>query len=408
MEMDVLPAHTAKAAPRTLVVAVVFTLFTAVAFGFGLYLFALVVTAMRVQLHFHDAAIGIVTGAAQLAYLGAALACPRLARRFGAGAVSAGGVAAAALLLLALSGVQNVVQVGAAMAGLGACAACMMVPTVGVIARCVPFAYRSRVNGLVSSGTAYGQLANGLLVPWLLPAFGWRAVWIATGAASLALAALGVLALRRFAPAAFSRDAAPAAGTTPAAPARLLTARHLTVWLLLALAGMSCGPWQNYLSSYLVQGHGASLATVGGLWSTIGAVGLASGLLAGLLADRIGIRIALMLSYASLAGAALLIAVHAAPWQPTAAAVCFGLSFYSIYGLIPAYVSKTAEAGAATPVFAIANVFLGIGTTLGNVTGGMMPGWTGSLHGVYVMATALATAAALLTLCLPDERRLRA
>ncbi|MBN3723655.1 MFS transporter [Burkholderia sp. Ac-20379] len=394
---------------RTIGIAAVFTLYTAVVFGFGIYLFSLVVTVMRDNLGFAYGTIGIVTGAAQIAYLAAAFACPVLVGRFGGGQVAVAAVAAAALLLALMAGVRTVAQVGAILAGLGATAAFMMIPTVGVISRSVPFRYRSRVNGLVSSGTAYGQFANGMLVPWLLPGHGWRMVWIAAGAASLVIALAGCLMLRRVAPEAFGRAAAPEPASEAARPANgwrdIVTARNLTVWTLLALSGMVCGPWQNYLSSFLADERGRSLATIGQLWSIVGMLGLVSGFAAGMAADKAGVRISLALSYALLAGSALLIAFHAGTWQLQAAAVCFGLSFYAVYGLIPAYISKTADPATATTVFAIANVFLGVGATAGNLGGGYLPRVSGSLQSVFVGAAMLACAGMALTFALGRERR---
>ncbi|TDG06505.1 MFS transporter [Paraburkholderia guartelaensis] len=407
MTTTAMASTTTQSITRTMSVAVVFTLFVAVAFGFGLYLFALIVPVMRHSLGFEYTAIGIVTGGAQTAYLIAALVCPRLVKRFGEGQVIVGAVAAAALLLLFFAGVQSVLSVGLVLAGLGATAAFMMVPTVGAISETVPFCYRSRVNGLVSSGTAYGQFANGMLVTWLLPRHSWQWIWIVAGSTSLAIALGGLLALRRFAPQVFVRKAPQRTETRRPSGSRwhLVTRSNLTVWTLLALSGMACGPWQNYLSSFLVDEQAHSLETIGQVWSIIGVVGLFSGFAAGMAADKAGVRIALALSYAALAGSGLLIAFHTAVWQLRAAALCFGLSFYAIYGLIPAYISKTVDPRSATTVFAVANVFLGLGTTLGNVTGGSFPGWLGSLKTVYITASALACVGMVLTTVLRDERR---
>ncbi|MEK6347264.1 MAG: MFS transporter [Burkholderia sp.] len=412
MTSRTMPAAGRQDLARTIGIAAVFTLYTAVVFGFGIYLFSLVVTVMRADLGFAYGTIGIVTGVAQVAYLAAAFACPVLVRRFGGGQVVVAAVAAAALLLLLQAGVRTVAQAGAVLAGLGATAAFMMIPTVGVISRSVPFRYRSRVNGLVSSGTAYGQFANGVLVPWLLPGHGWRTVWIAAGSASLVIALAGCWMLYRVAPDAFVRGAGRPARHPAHEAARagngwrdIVTARNLTVWILLALSGMTCGPWQNYLSSFLADERGLSLATIGQLWSIVGMLGLVSGFAAGMAADKTGVRISLALSYAMLAGSALLIAFHAGTGQLQAAAVCFGLSFYAVYGLIPAYISKTVEPATATTVFAIANVFLGVGATAGNLGGGYLPRLTGSLQGVFVAAAALALAGMALTFALRRERR---
>jgi MFS family permease len=395
---------------RTVSIAAVFTLFVAVVFGFGLYLFALVVPVMRERLGFEYAAVGIVTGGAQTAYLVAALLCPLLTSRFGGAQVIVGAVAAASLLLLLFAGVHSIWQTGLVLAGLGATAAFMVIPTVGVISESVPPCYRSRVNGLISSGTAYGQVANGVLVSWLLSGHGWRKIWIAAGSTSLAIMLIGFIALRLLASQVFDHEVPKRAENSRASGGwrRLVTGRNLTVWTLLALAGMACGPWQNLLSSFLAAERGYSLETIGQLWSTIGVVGLFSGFVAGMAADKAGVRIALALSYAVLACSALLVAFHSEIWQLRAAAICFGLSFYAVYGLIPAYISKTVDPRSVTTVFAVANVFLGLGTTLGNVIGGYIPSWYGSLQDVFIVASTLACVAMVLTMTLHDERRLDA
>jgi MFS family permease len=407
MNTDAIASSDTNGSTRTIGIAVVFTLFVAVTFGFGIYLFALVVTAMRANIPFDYAAMGIVTGGAQIAYLVAALLCPLLTHRFGAGKVIVGAATASGLLLLSFAGVHSVVQAGLVLAGLGAAAASMIVPTVGAISKSVPFAYRSRVNGLVSSGTAYGQVANGMLVPWLLAGHGWRSIWLVTGAISLVVTAIGFIALRLLASNVFVRDTSPRAidDRRSSTLRSIFTTRNLTVWVLFALGGLACGPWQNYVSSFLTEERGLSLQSIGQLWSIVGVTGLFSGFLAGMLADKTGVRIALIVSYIALACSALLIAFQAGAWPLRAAAVCFGWAFYAIYGLIPAYVSKTAEPHAATKVFAIANVFLGLGTTLGNVIGGRIPGWSGSLVGVFIAASALGAAGVIVTMLLPDERK---
>jgi predicted MFS family arabinose efflux permease len=244
-------------------------------------------------------------------------------------------------------------------------------------------------------------------VSWLLPGDGWRKVWMVAGSASLAITLVGFLALRLFASQVFVREPARHAesGRTSGGWRRLVTGRNLTVWTLLALAGMVCGPWQNFLSSFLAAEKGYSLETIGRLWSIIGAVGLFSGFIAGLAADKAGVRIALAMSYAALACSALLVACHSELWQLQAAAICFGVSFYAIYGLIPAYISKTVEPRTVTTVFAVANVFLGLGTTLGNVIAGYFPSWSGSFRNAFIVECTLACVAILLTMTLHDERK---
>lgn len=88
------------------------------------------------------------------------------------------------------------------------------------------------------------------------------------------------------------------------------------------------------------------------------------------------------------------------------AAVAFGLSFYAIFGLIPAYITKAASPEASTAIFAVANVFLGIGTSFGNAGSGFFQSWMGSFQGIYAGVAAIAAVAMILTLLLPDERKI--
>src|SRR5579863_6458264 len=106
MDTDAIATSAARGVTRAIGIAVVFTLYTAAAFGFGVYLFALIVPAMRESIGFDYAAMGIVTGGAQIAYLVAALLCPLLTSRFGEGQVTVSAVVASGLLLLSFAGIH--------------------------------------------------------------------------------------------------------------------------------------------------------------------------------------------------------------------------------------------------------------------------------------------------------------
>ncbi|MEO1108932.1 MAG: MFS transporter [Pseudomonadota bacterium] len=391
----------------SITVAMVFTAYMAVVFGLGLYLFSLLASEMRQTLGFGTQTIGMVTAAAQVTFLIAASLCPVLAKSFGEGRVIVTAVLTAGFVLATVSAVESAASMAILIGSLGACAAFMVIPTVGVISRAVDFQYRSRVNGLVSSGTAYGQFAAGSIAPWLVLDFGWRSVWLVLGLASIVVAIAGFAALRAFASSAFSREtaSAPEPAQQSSSDAPILNQTNLIVWTLLATSGMACGPWQNYLSSYLGSENNLSISLIGQLWSIVGFLGLFSGFAVGLLADRVGIKSALGGSYMLLGLSAILVAVHSDTGLLYAAAICFGLSFFAVYGLIPAYITKTVAVEQTTSVFAGANICLGLGTAFGNLVGGYIPELSGSLQHVYICIAFAAAAAALLVTTLPSERR---
>jgi MFS family permease len=409
----------------------------AIVFGFGMYLFSVVVTDMKDDIKFSYLAVGTITASAQIAFLVASLLSGRLARIIGAGRVIVGAVAVAGVALVALGFVSSVWPMAILLTILGGCAAAMVVPTVEVVGNAVPFQHRSKVNCLVSSGTAYGQFINGLIVPFFIINYDWRALWIAVGAGALVVVVVGRLFLGHVAPGAFRRanagaddqaqdgpDDASDAAETPA-PAQadgeraggpglvarqlermkaLATPPNVAVWSLLFLNGLSCGPWQNYLAPFLRDELGQSVDFTGNLWSVIGFLGLWSGFALGAVADRIGIRTMLTVSYGLLAAAGLLVALQGDAVLMMSAAVAFGLAFYAVFGLVPSYISKTADPAEATSIFGIANVMLGLGTTVGNFLGGYSQTQLGSFVWVYVAVVAVALTGIVVSWMLPSEK----
>lgn len=387
----------------SLAVAIVFTAYVAVVFGLGLYLFSLLAGEMKQTLGFGTGTIGTVTAAAQISFLIAAILCPRLSRRFGDAPVIIFAVLAAGAILAAVSAVGSAAIMTLWIGALGGCAALMIIPTVSVIARTVPLHQRSRVNGLISSGTAYGQFVAGWTAPLLVLDHGWRSVWLVLGIASVVVAIAGYMALKSLAPAALAREAE-VTPRTDGSQTPLISRTNLLLWALLAASGMACGPWQNYLSTFLGEERGRSITFIGRLWSIVGFLGLFSGFTIGFLADRIGIRRALGLSFGLLALSALLVALPREPMALYVAALCFSLSFFAIYGLISAYISKSVAEDQVTRVFAGANICLGLGTAFGNLNAGyIIPGLTGSLVQVYFCIAIIAGLSAAAVALLPKE-----
>jgi MFS family permease len=113
----------------------------------------------------------------------------------------------------------------------------------------------------------------------------------------------------------------------------------------------------------------------------------------------------MLLVYACVASAAVILVVAPSGYWPLVAGVVFALAFYPIFGLIPAYVSKMASSAAlAVTIFGIANIMQGVGGMLGNYCAGVLASVSGSFVAVYAVIAAVAALLAGLTLCLPNER----
>lgn len=113
-----------------------------------------------------------------------------------------------------------------------------------------------------------------------------------------------------------------------------------------------------------------------------------------------------MASFGILLTAGVLVAIESGTMALRVAAVAFGLSFYAIYGLIPAYITKTASPESSTAIFAVANVFLGVGTSFGNAGSGYFQSWLASFQGIYAGVAVIAAVGIILSLILPDERKI--
>ena len=395
------------------VVVVLLTSLVGATYGFGIYLFAQLVPDMQAALGFSFTYVGAITAAGQLGFLLCALLAAWLTPKVGGGWVilASGIVCAIALLLIPLS--NNILVIGALLTVLAGTAATVFVPMVDVISRVVAYRYRGMAMGLVSSGTSYGVFINSLLVPIYAPQGEWRTVWWLVGIIALGIAAVVLWVFKRGG----LLSKAPSAAAEPATvegctaqsqsadlKAELMKPWVLMVWSMNFLIGFATFPFQNYLSSYLRIELGFGVAYTAQIWATIGFVGMFAGLAVGWLSDRIGLRPAMLLVYACVALAALILVVQPSGYWPVIAAVLFSTAFYPIFGLIPAYVSKLASSTAtAVAIFGIANVMQGTGGMLGNYGAGLLASQSASFSGIYAAIGMVAVVLIALTIKLPRE-----
>jgi MFS family permease len=82
--------------------------------------------------------------------------------------------------------------------------------------------------------------------------------------------------------------------------------------------------------------------------------------------------------------------------------VAFGIAFYAIFGLVPAYIAQNFRGPAASIVFAAGNSALGAGGIIGNSLGGVLRQTTGSFDSIYIL---ILVAAIILTLLCPMMRK---
>ncbi|MEU0159788.1 MFS transporter [Streptomyces sp. NPDC006261] len=395
---------------------VLLTSFVAATYGFGFYLFAQIVTDMRRDLGFGYTAVGTITAAGQFGFLVFALVGTWLSTKVGGGQVVIGSVALCGLCLVLLPLSDSIIVIGALLTIMGGTAASVYVPLVEIVGRVIDYRHRGKVLGLVSSGTSYGVFVNSMLVPGFVRDDNWRGLWYSVGFGTLMVTAVAAFTFHRLglfrheeesspegAEQAVAGKGAPGDSSARAGWRMVLVRWVVIVWTMKFLNGFACMPFQNYLSPYLREGLGFDIGFAAQVWGAIGVIGMFAGFAVGWLSDRIGVRASLVMCYTLFFLSALILVVAPVGFLPMVSGVLFALAFYPIYGLVPAYVSKSASGAAATVIFGVTNVTQGIGGIAGNYTAGFLKNVTGDFMWYYVVIAVTAVVLALLTLQLPRE-----
>ncbi len=390
-------------------IAILFTALIGAVYGFGIYLFPAMVESVRRDISFSYSTLGLISGTVQAGFLVSSALAGFLTLWFGATNLILFSIILSALALGGLTLVGNVYALGAFLLILGACASLIWVPMVEVSREIISPHNRGKALCLMSSGTSYGVFINSILLAAVLPVFGWRMLWATTFSIVTVLA---IYSAWRLFPVRNQHDGP--RGVTPikkplgwnrvaSLPKKLVGG----ILVMMFLNGISCMSFQTYLSAYLVGQVGLKEVGVASVWGIIGVVGMFSGFLIGALADRITIRRGMIVTYLMLGMAAL--AVIFAETDGVGyllilvSGMAFGLSFYAIFGLIPAYISHLFSDGNAALIFSFGNVFLGIGGVIGNLFGGYVKEKTGSFDILYLTILITALLSAVIATALPRE-----
>jgi MFS family permease len=389
----------ATRAGNGVVLAIVLAGFVACTYGFGVYLFANLLVDMRRDIGFDYTTVGLITGGAQIGFLGFSVLAGYLSGFVAGWKISLYSTVATSLALLGLSVSDSIWISGGLLIVLGGCSASAYIPLAEIVATHFSATTRARVMGLISSGTSYGVFINGVLVSLLTLHGGWRAIWLIAGLLSITVC-LAAWYLLRQSPGALQSHAvaSPQSGTQ----SWLSVPLYLT-WLVAFLNGLTLLPFQTYLAPFMREELAMSVTTTGMVWSTIGAVGMAAGFLVGWVADRLGSRRALMLCFVSAGLASLCVYYLGSESGFYLAGFLFALAFYPVFGLVPTYLGQIVPLDCLTRAFGIANVLIGVGGVLGNFLGGTCKELLGSFAPLYLCIAGLLLVQLIVVALLPDK-----
>jgi predicted MFS family arabinose efflux permease len=359
----------------------------AVGLGLARFAYALLLPAMRAGLHWSYTTAGAINTANALGYLAGALAAVPLSRRFGARRAFLGGIALAAVTLLASAASGDTWVLGALRLLAGAGGAVSFVTGGGLVAELGSAVSPRRAAWLLGcyfSGAGAGVVLSGMVVPPVLAATsaasGWRWGWLVLGV-------LSVLALAGSAPAALACQEPPA---PPAAQRRWPARRLAAVMGSYALFGVGYIAYMTFIVAFLT-GHGASSAEISVFWVVLGLAAVGGGftwppVIARLRGGR-GMGLILLV----VAAGAVLPLASASQAAALISAVLFGASFLAVVTAATAVARRTLPRHHWTPAIGTLTVAFAVGQCIGPVlAGALSDSATGLRLGLTVSAGTLA------------------
>lgn len=391
------------------IIVIVGVLSVVAALGLGRFALGMLLPSMSASLPLSYAEMGFISTGNFVGYLLAVLGVSPLERRFGARSIVSGGLflVGGSMLLVTFAQTFPQVLILYFITGLGS--GCANVQMMGLVSHWFARDRRGRAAGFIVSGSGFGIMLAGLMVPWINQAAGmegWRASWLVLGLISLAIACLALLLVRNRPqdkgldpvtgqPAMAGASGADGTDATPSLPrgekARLL----LNLGGIYLLFGYTYAIYATFVVTTLVQEYGFREANAGIYWAWIGFFSLFSGPLFGLLSDRWGRRSALMLAFAVQALSYLLIALGSGVVTVYLSVFLFGIAAWAIPGIMAAATGDYMGPKHAASAFGIITFLFGIGQVAGPAIAGILTEWQHSFAGSYLMAAGLALIAIL-------------
>ncbi len=388
------------------------------ALGLGRFGYASVLPSMQESLGFSNVQAGALASWNLVGYVVMAVVAGVLATRFGPRRVIATGLVIAGAAMLATGLAQGVVSASAARALTGIGGGIVNVPAVAMMATWFGSRRRGLASGFVVSGSSLALVVVGPAVPRLIAAAGpeaWREAWFAFGALTLGLAVLAALVLRDRAPEAAGRLLPAEAAELPhptgvAVPPRSHRADARRVFgssyfwglgLVYVAFGFSYVIYMTFFIRRLTGDLGLSPEEAGGLFMTLGWASLVCGVLWGWVSDVIGRKYALAIVCAVHAASFALFAVSTGTGGLTASALLFGVTAWSVPGIMGAACGDGFGPALASSALGFLTLFLGVGQVAGPLVAGALADASASFMSAYLVAAGVAALGSVAALFIP-------
>jgi MFS family permease len=154
--------------------------------------------------------------------------------------------------------------------------------------------------------------------------------------------------------------------------------------------GFSYVIYATFFARYLQVDAGYSADAAGRMWSVVGWISVFCGLIWGSVSDAIGRQYGLALVYLLQALSFALFALWPSPAGYWASTILFGLTAWSIPGIVSAACGDCVGARLAPAAFGFVTLFFGIGQAAGPSVAGLLADRTGSFGPAFLLAAGVA------------------
>ncbi|MFW2367985.1 MAG: MFS transporter, partial [Desulforhopalus sp.] len=344
---------------KPLVVGMVCTLLTGVAYGFGNYMFPMVMPEMLKELGLNYTDAGIVTGLGQASPLFAIPITGYLTLRLGGLRLIVLLQLFGAALLALLSFVNGFIGLIVVIFLLRTWPIMVWVPLVAIAAEHIGYQWRATMLTAASAGACFFVFIDGNLSSYFLEHHHWRGLWRTTALICLANSIFCWASLKWVD--CWSNHSVRQTGMKSPLPEVFIwikTRSGTIIVLLFGVVGVAFVPFQVYLAPYLRDDLNVGLKMTSLVWSVMGISGILGGVAMGMFTDRFGVKPALMIVFFMAALSSVMICLPITTWQLLTMAILFGIGQAVIFGLGPTYISKVMPAESAATANSAATMVL--------------------------------------------------
>jgi MFS family permease len=387
------------------------------ALGFARFGYTMILPDMQVALNLSNTQTGVLATGNFLGYLALAIVGGVIASRYGPRRVIAISMAliGVTMVLTGFAGSFQEALLWRVLTGVGSGGS--NVPVMALLPAWFAARRRGLATGVAVAGSSLALILTGLLVPRILEAYdtdGWRYSWAILGALVLLLGLLATALLRNrpedkgLRPVAATADApVPTASKASVALDWRQVYRSTAVWrlaLVYIAFGFSYIIYVTYFAKYLQAEAGYTKEAAGNMWAAVGWISIFCGLIWGTVSDLVGRKVGLALVYMIQAAAFAAFALWRSPVGYIVSAVAFGLTAWSIPGIVAAACGDYVGGRMAPAALGFVTLFFGLGQAAGPAVAGALADATASFAPAFLLAAGVAFLGGIGSLLLRQPR----